>query len=365
MTRLLLISLGQLTGHVLEAAARSGAFREIVVASRNRTYGIAKTNLARIGAAIECRYPRIEFRELDVDKPNAGAELRRIAPDVAFAAPSMLPWWKLDRLSGPSADTARRMPFAGWLACHLAPMLAVRRAWADSGLDAPWVGAAYPDVVNAILHRTGPAPVCGVGNVDEVVPKVRLRIAAAVGCEPAAVDVRIVAQHALEYHVYRQTPPVGAELPPHLIRASVDGRDLSDLAADALLQPWPIPYDLDFNLLTASSAVMLLPALAGLRDIRMHVPAPEGLVGGYPVRIAGGNVALDLPEGWNRAQAVACNLACLPWDGLRSIEDDGTAVYTDQTAEALHALLGRADEALRPGDAPAVARDLVAAVDTV
>ena len=35
----------------------------------------------------------------------------------------------------------------------LAPMLAVRRAWADSGLAVPWVGASYPDVVNTILGR--------------------------------------------------------------------------------------------------------------------------------------------------------------------------------------------------------------------
>lgn len=363
MGRLLLISLGQLTGHILEAVARSGAFREIIVAGRNPAYGVAKTNLARIGAGIAGRFPSIEFRELDVNDPGAGPEIRAIAPDVAVAAPSMMPWWKLDRLRGDTAETARRLPFAGWFACHLAPMLAVRRAWADSGLDAPWVGASYPDVVNAILHRTGPGPVCGVGNVDEIVPKIRICVAAAAGCEPADVEVRLVAQHALEYYVYRETQVAAAEMPPFFLKASIDGRDVSGIAGEALLRPYPIPYDLDFNLLTASSAAVLLPALAGHRDIRTHVPAPGGMVGGYPVTIRNAVVELDLPADWSRDQAVACNLASLPWDGLQSIEEDGAVVFTEATANSLYALLGRAQDGLRPGDAPAMARALIAALD--
>ena len=363
MGRLLLISPGQLIGHILEAVARSGAFTEIVVAGRTPTYGIAKANLARIGAAIEGHFPSLEFRELDVNDPGAGADIRRIAPDVALAAPSMMPWWKLDRLQGRASESARGMPFAGWLACHLGPMLAVRRAWADSGLDVPWVGASYPDVVNAILHRTGPGPVCGVGNVDEIVPKIRICVAAATGCEPAAVEVRLVAQHALEYYCYRESGAAASEAPPFLVKATAGGRDVSDLAREAVLQPWPIPYDLDFNLLTASSAAVLLPALAGRRDVRMHVPAPGGLVGGYPVTIRGAAVDLDLPAEWSRAQAIATNLASLAWDGLQSIEDDGTAVFTETTANSLHALLGRAVDGLRPGAAPDLARALITALD--
>ncbi|UCH75332.1 MAG: hypothetical protein JSU82_05675 [Rhodospirillales bacterium] len=363
MSRLLLISLGQLTGHILDSVARTGAFAEIVVAGRNPTYGIARTNLARIGAGIEGRFPSIEFRELDINRTGAAAEIRRIAPDVALAAPSMLPWWKLDRLSGRRGEAARQVPFAGWLACHLAPMLAVRRAWAESGLDAPWVGASYPDVVNAILHRTGPGPGCGVGNVDEIVPKIRMVLAAATGHEPETVEVRLVAQHALEYFAYRDGGAAAGEMPPFLITASAAGRDLSALAREAISQPWPIPYDRDFNRLTASSAAVLLPALAGRSAVRMHVPAPAGLIGGYPVRIAARRVTLDLAPEWRQDEAVASNLAALPWDGLETIENDGAAVFTAATTRALHALLGRAVEGLHPDDAPALAEDLLAAVD--
>jgi hypothetical protein len=363
MSRLLLVSLGQLNGHILEAVARSGAFAEILVAGRDSARGARKTNQARIGAAIEGRYPAISFIELDVNNASAAAILRETAPDVALAAPSMLPWWQIDRLAGAKGEAARAVPFAGWIACHLAPMLAVRRAWADSGLDVPWVGASYPDVVNTILHRSGPGPVCGVGNVDEMIPKIRFAAAGETGCDPAAVEVRLVAQHALEYFVYREIETPASEAPPFMLRAKLDGRDISDAAARAILRPLPIPYALDFNLLTASSALGLLPALAGQEPVNMHVPAPNGLPGGYPVRVEAGRVSLDLPAEWAMEDAVASNVASLPWDGLRSIEADGTPIFTEATSRALFDFTGKHYQSLAPDRAAAMAAELVAAAE--
>lgn len=362
MSRVLLISLGQLNGHILEALSRTGDFVEIVVAGRDPGRGLCKTNLARIGAAIEGRYPVIRFVELDVNKVSAGAILRDIAPDVALAAPSMLPWWRLGRLTGRNAGKALAVPFAGWLACHLAPMMAVRRAWADSGLVCPWVGASYPDVVNVILRRTGPAPVCGVGNVDEIIPKVRFAIAAHTGCDPASVNVRLVAQHALEYFVYCDAEASPNDRPPFLLRAELNGRDLSNIARGALFTPYPIPYDLNFNLLTASSANRLLPALAGHGIQYMHVPAPNGLPGGYPVRVEAGRVSLDLANEWSQEKAVNCCLASLPWDGLAAIENDGTAAFTQAASQALHELTRNRYELLKPDQAQAMADSLLEAV---
>jgi len=351
-----------LNGHILEAVARAGAFEEIVVAGRDPSYGRQKTNQARIGAGIEGFFPRITFIELDVNDGSAGSILKKIAPDVALAAPSMLPWWRIKRLTGAHARAARAVPFAGWLACHLAPMLAVRRAWADSGLTVPWVGASYPDVVNAILYRTGPAPVCGVGNVDEATPKLQLAVAEDLGCDPASVSTRLVAQHALEYFVYGETRTRHDAAPPFMLWAAADGRDVSDIAAQAILRPYPIPYGMDFNLLTASSARKLLPALAGCGHVRMHVPAPNGLPGGYPVRVETGRVALDLADGWTEAEAVASNVASLPCDGLQSIESDGTAVFTEATSHALFDLTGKHHRSVAPDGAAAMANELLEAV---
>lgn len=353
MPRLLLISAGRLTAYVLERLCRGGFFEEIVVAGRTPESGIRKVNNARVGAAVEGRFPDIRFVEVDVGAPDAGRRLADIRPDVAMAAPSLMPWWRLDQAS----PIVARMPFGGWTAFHLAPMLAVRRAWVESGLACPWVGASYPDVVNAVLHRTGAGPTCGVGNVAEMIPKVRFEVAAELGVGAAEVEVRLVAQHALEYFVYGETE--APDTPPFLVKAEAAGRDASDIARRTLARPFPIPHDLDFNMLTASSAAVLLPALAGGGAARTHVPAPGGLVGGYPVTVEDGRVTLDLAAEWTLESAVACNTESLPWEGIRAIDDDGTVRFTDHAAEALGDLAGRKIESLEPDQAPALAEELL------
>jgi hypothetical protein len=360
MARLLLNSLGQLTGAVLEQMARRGVFDEIVVASRSPMKAQAKVNNARIGAALEGEYPEITAVELDFNRPDAARILKAIEPDVAFAAPSLLPWWTLGELPPDRARELAGLPFAAFMACHLSPMLKLREAWAESGLACPWIGASYPDVVNHILALTGPAPTSGIGNVAEAVPKARFVLARNLGLAPADIEVRLVAQHALEYFVYSDGNV--ADRPPFLLEVRHGARDLTDMVRDALFSAFPIPYDLDFNRITASAACPVIEALAGDSPVHAHVPAPSGMLGGYPVTISRHGIALDLPAHWTIAQAEAVNRASLPWDGIADIERDGTVQFTDKTSVGLRTLLGRSVDRLRPSDAAVLADELVAAV---
>ncbi len=357
MARLLLISLGKLTGAVLEAAARDGRFKEIIVLGRQAEYGRAKVNQALIGAALEGRFPRIVFERFDFNEPDAAQALRRFSPDVAFAAPSLLPWWKIAQSKNPKA---KGMPFAGWLACHLAPMLRLASAWQSAGLKCAWVGAAYPDVVNAVLATVGPAPTVGCGNIAEAIPKILFAITEATGAPPSEVEVKLVAQHALEFRHYAD--PGGVELPPYLLQARWGNRDVTAEGRIGISRPMPIPYELDFNLLAASATVGLLAALAGAGELATHAPAPNGLLGGYPIRARHGKVELDLPPGWSLAEAAEVNRRSLPFDGIAEIAPDGLVHFTERTAEALRALLGRPIDRLKPEEAPTHAAELLLAL---
>ncbi len=57
-----------------------------------------------------------------------------------------------------------------------------------------------------------------------------------------------------------------------------------------------------------------------------HVPGPEGLVGGYPVRLSKDGVKVFLPEGVTREKAIQINEEAQKWDGIEKIEEDGTVV---------------------------------------
>jgi hypothetical protein len=365
MTRLVLVSLGSLAGDMLEMIARAGVVDEIVVASRNAAHGRKKVNSARVGAGILGKFPAIRFEAFDFNAPGAGAALARLEPDLVISAPSLMPWWAVAALEGRAAEAARAMTFAGWIACHIAPMLAFREAWADSRLACPWVNASYPDVVNAVLARTGAAPLCGVGNVEEIVPKARIAAAAAVGGRAEDIEARVVVPHAAEYMVYAED--VTRDPPPVLVhaiwRGPGGGRDVSAEARAGLFAPMPIPYRMDFNLLTASAATKLVPALLGPTPTLCHVPGPMGMVGGYPVQAGHRTVALDLAPGWTIDGARRVNEGALVHDGIAGVSADGTVAFTDATRAGLKRLIGRDVATLAPHDAARLAAELLAAAD--
>ena len=110
---LLLISLGALTGAVLEAVARSDLFARIVVASRRPGTAQAKANAVRVGAGIEGRFPSVAVEAFDLGARDAARRLaeigRKHAPDMALAAPSRAAWWRVDKAAasrGAPAGTA-------------------------------------------------------------------------------------------------------------------------------------------------------------------------------------------------------------------------------------------------------------------
>lgn len=330
----LVLSIGELGTHVLEAVARSGLFRRIVVASRSGAKAQARANATRIGAGLDGFFPVLEAVELDFNDSASVARLRSLNPDVIFSAPSLRPWWRTeDPATGAFA-------FAALMSLHLAPMAVLRERMAEADLPGLWIGASFPDVINACLARSGFGPDCGVGNVQEPIPKIQYGVAETVGVDPRDVDIRLVAQHAFEYHVMREEP--SETLPPYLLQARVKDRDVSDIADAVLREPFPFPYDLHFNRVTASACLAALRAFAVPGLTRTHLPGILGLPGGYPVVVDGKSIRLDLAEAWSREEAVATNEASLSWDGIAAIEADGAVIFTDETARALRDLTGRA-----------------------
>lgn len=348
MDTLLIISIGELGTHVLEAAARRGLFRRIVVASRSGAKAQERANASRIGAGLDGFFPVLEAVELDFNDPASGRLLRSINADAIFTAPSLGPWW---RTEDPATGA---LPFAALMSLHLAPMTVLRERMAEADLAGLWIGASFPDVINACLTRSGFGPDCGVGNVQEPIPKVQFGVGTALDVDPRLVEVRLVAQHAFEYYVMRAEP--SDALPPYLLQVFVEGRDVTDLGHRVLREPFPFPYDLHFNRVTASACMAALRAFAEAGPSRTHLPGILGLLGGYPVIVDGKHIELNLAEGWSREEAIAVNEASLPWDGIAAVGDDGAVHFTEETSRALHGLTGHAIEGVSPESAAAQAR---------
>lgn len=350
---LLILSLGELSTGLLEAVARSDLFGKIVVGSRSLFKAVQRANNAIIGAGIEGYYPSIEAAEFDIDDPSFVPDLQKIEPDIIFTAPSLMPWWKLEGSDKPP------LPFAGYMSLHLSLMAKFRDRIAEANIGARWIGASYPDVINPMLSRSGFGPDCGIGNVQEPIPKLKAGVARALGCHPREVAIHLVAQHAFEYHVLNQD--ISPELPPYLLKATVGGQDHTALAERILREPFPFPYDLHFNRVTASAGLVALRALTSPTACEIHLPGIKDVVGGYPVKASCSEIEISLPPEWSLEQAIETNTRSLKWDGIELIENDGTVVFTQETQQAFHRLLGKSFERLTVSNAAAQANDILAA----
>ncbi len=356
----MLIGLGGLGVVILELLAREEWLGRVVAADRDAERGIARCNLARLGALAQGYRPEIEFTPLDLNDRAATAEaVHREAPDLILSTASMLTWWLPSLLPQPQAGRIESAGFGVWLPVHLTLTQKLMEAVRYAGYTGHTLTAPFPDVVNCILGRIGLAPTCGVGNLDEIVPKVQLLAAERMGVAVETVKVTLVAHHALEPIVFGAAAD---EIPPYFLRIEHNGEDVTrEVDGDEiLLAPYPLPEGPETHSLTAGSIPRLIRALFATEETCLHVPAPNGLPGGYPVNASAGGVSPAPITGLSLEEAIAINERSHRYDGIERIEEDGTAVFVSERAAILRDELGYDCERLPAGEAEERAQELIA-----
>ena len=168
--------------------------------------------------------------------------------------------------------------------------------------------------------------------------------------EKEAIEVLLVAHHALESAVFGTG--VG-DAPPFFLRIEIQGKKVTDarLVDELLFSASPLPKGPETAFFTTGSTVRLVRALLADCDTLLHVPAPDGLPGGYPVLAGGGRVELAPIVDLAPEEAIDINVRSLPYDGIESIEADGTAVFTAESVEILRSELGYDCARLPPAQA--------------
>src|SRR5215207_10146953 len=173
------------------------------------------------------------------------------------------------------------------------------------GSDAPLVNCSFPDVVNPMIEALGHRVACGVGNVA-ILSNV---FAAKSGLvEPGRLKVLA---HYQTIAPWRRPPEERVGPAPRVFIDDVEVADVFAAFRAARLTPEPAIE------ISGASGVPLILALASGAAWRGHVPGPNGLPGGYPVRVSGGIVDLDLPPPVSREEAVAWNSQFEEANGLR------------------------------------------------
>ncbi|WP_431323396.1 hypothetical protein [Rhizobium sp. YTU87027] len=364
LRKILIIGQGVLGGDVLDFLLQSGADVEITIGARDADKALHRVNLARYTAMNLGFSPPVDIVPIDLMNVEATAErLSQVKPDIVFNATTLHSWWVITKLP---QDAFKRLDAARggiWTPMHQVLIRRLMKAVRLANSAAVVVNASYPDVVNASLAGEGLAPAVGIGNIANAVPGIRLAAAHMLALPPASIEIRFFAHHYLSY---RMPSTGGTDGAPYHLSVYANGREVPCEEIDHAMLFSLVAgrfrrvKGLAGQSVTASSATAMLLALARRSGDVVHAPGPFGLVGGYPVRVSADGLLVDLPANLSLDEAIAINRECQRYDGIETVDDDGTVRFTDMAASVLDEVLGYDLQAYPPQECEARAEELAA-----
>jgi hypothetical protein len=122
-----------------------------------------------------------------------------------------------------------------------------------------------------------------------------------------------------------------------------------------------------FSSTTALLAAKLVLSLLdeGPNVCSLHVPAPNGLPGGYPVTVNNGTINVDLPAEWQESKAVDLMNQAHQRDGIVKIADDGSIHFDPESIAILKTEVGiNLPEIVTPDDLELVAKEQIQTAQT-
>lgn len=291
----------------------------------------------------------VRFRGLEIDLLEPAAPARMIAetePKVIVQAASVQTSAVISTTGDAWSDLVRKGGLSATAVSQALISSRVAHAITASGRAIALINCSFPDVVNGIITASGHAVVSGMGNVA---------ILSAVFAGAHQIDrdrIKLLA-HYQNLAPFRAKASERTGKPP---RVWIDGHEIADVYGeftDVKLTPEPV---IDIS---GASGVPLVLALAQGDPWEGHAPGPNGLPGGYPVRLRDGALDLDLPPNLPRTEAIAWNSAFEAEKGL-VVEPDGTARYTGELHDALKAHSPELARGFHVSDLEAVYKDMQA-----
>jgi hypothetical protein len=319
----------------------------VTIAGRNRERLDWLRTAANARAALFGRPARFSTLAIDLLAPGAADELLasgepRILVQAASIQTSQViaqsgnAWTRLVAEGGLSATAV----FQALISSRVAAAITRR------GQPVPLVNCSFPDVVNGMIAALGHQVACGMGNVA-----ILSNVFAGSQGAPDEAEIKVLA-HYQNLAAWRRPPQERGGAAP---RVWLDGREVEDVYArfaDIQLTPEPVIE------ISGASGVPMLLAMAAGRAWRGHVPGPNGLPGGYPVRLDGARLALDLPEGLCADEAIAWNAGFEARNGL-VVTRSGRAVFTGVLAEQIASHRPGLRDGFAVGDLEEVCADLL------
>ena len=359
----MIFGLGDLGGLVLEYLARCEGVSTIIAADLREEQGL-KVATAATGAAQQGYYKTIDFHRCDVKDIDGTAELlKTIDPDVIYSTLTLAAWSQLAFLPHDLEEKVHKASLVR-LPLQIVLLSKLMQAIKKSGITAPVVNHALPDIVNPVLWRNGLGPLVGAGNLDILVAEINRKISVAQNVPIREITICMVASHTI--------PALGTRTGvPFFFKILVRDKDItSEVDVDSLISDRPFGGQMPDRFgrrwikypIVASSAVKNIMAILNDTNLYTHAPAPNGLPGGYPVRLSAKGVEVVLPEEITLEEAIKINLESLKREGIEEIKEDGTLVSTEEGYEINKEILGVDLREVKFADMEDVSKEVILAL---
>ncbi len=304
-------------------------------------------------------YPDLSFQKINLFEIDETAELlKEHRPKVVCNLASLGSWWVTRLL--PPEEYKKIGPIGPWLPNHLTLAHKLMQAVKKSGVDVKVVNGAYPDATNVVLSKLGLEPVCGGGNMDLGMSRVKRIVARELKVPYRSVQVYGVGHHGT-YYTARMDGP-------YWVKILVDGVDVIDRFPNEKINrlyveagygaPGQFKSALVDQMRTASSFLKhVLAVYYDTGEVHTCVTGVAGLPGGYPCRLSEKGAEVVLP-GISREEAVRINEEGGRIDGIETIKDDGTVVFCEENVEYMREVVGYECEELKPSESEEWAKEL-------
>jgi len=361
MNKILLVGVGDVGKHLLEFAARDESQFEWIVGDIDQERAQWACNNAEIGAAHHGLHPIFRPIKVDLLDIEQTTELIKKEKPTAVINCTVLHTWHLIRnLPEYIYAEISSAGLGAWLPCQLTLGMNFAQAIKNSGQSPFYINTSLSCLTNPVLGKMGLAPTIGIGNVDLIAPAVTTYVSQHLNIPREFVEIYLVCHH--QHWVF---PREAGYRPgaPFFLKIMVEGKDVTNqfdtkkVMFDAVKL---YPPGIAFTTVSASSTLKNLKALVLDEGLRTHSPGPNGLPGGYPVRLSGQGAEVILPSEISLEEAINMNEASGKLDSIEEIQDDGTVVFTNYAYDIMKKTLGFDCQSFHPSDSKVLAFEQMA-----
>jgi len=360
----MVFGIGEVGASSVHLLARQEGVSNIIACDKRMAVGSLLTDYAAVAAGNQGYNKTIKFEGCDVFNIDATAELiDKYNPDVILSNLVVLSW-KWPRLLPTEIAHASEKTTATLLPGHLVAIKKLMQAVKKSGCNPICIQTSMPDTVNPILHKMGIGVLTGSGNIDNVATEIKRRISV-----DENVPMKDVIPYLIVEHCTCTMGTRGLNI-PYFVKIMIGDRDITEkyerdsYISDRIRSRRPAdgssgPTIITSSVQAASSAVHVVSAILNDTNEFFHAPGPNGLIGGYPVRISAKGVKIELPQEINMEEAIKINTEAAKHEGFKEIKDDGTIIVTDEAYQLTKKIFGFECREIQPDDIEQWAKQLV------